>query len=249
LIKSKTRNIRSRNSIWRLLLRCIVLLAMMFGAYWLYVKYRPACWFPKWNDYKVVGIDVSKYQSEVDWDEIQDQGIRFAFVKATQGRKMVDRNFKKNWDAIAGTKIARGAYHYYLPHIPWEEQAKIFVKTVALEKGDLPPVLDVEEVRSKQSEVMVKGMKKWLEYVEKYYGMKPVVYTYKSFYNDFLLNDFRGYNLWIAYYSNDQPEMLDDAHWEFWQYTEEGTLKGIKGTVDMNCFYGNEQDFIKILKK
>lgn len=225
-----------------------LILVLYFG-YKLFVEYRPAMLFPKWKDYSVVGIDVSKYQGDIDWFDLQAQNISFVFIKATEGNRLVDRSFINNWRFVKKTKIIRGAYHFYRPHISWKVQAELFKKTVDLEEGDLPPVLDVEVIHSAGQEVLIPDMKKWLEDIEHHYGMKPIVYTYENFYNNYLLEEFRGYNLWIAKYHNDKPRLDDEGHWEFWQYTDNGKLNGIDHPVDMNVFYGSKKQLQKILKK
>jgi lysozyme len=85
--------------------------------------------------------------------------------------------------------------------------------------------------------------------IEKHYGIRPIVYTYENYYNRFLLNEFRHYNLWIAKYNHSSPGLEDNARWEFWHFSETGELKGIDHKVDLNCFYGTEAQFRKILKK
>lgn len=239
---------RKLTSVLKLTIAVISVIALFF-IYKLYVEYRPAMLFPKWKDYKVVGIDVSKYQGDIDWFDLQAQNISFVFMKATEGNKIVDRNFNNNWRFIKKTEIVRGAYHFYRPHISWKTQAELFKSTVHIEKGDLPPVLDVEIIHSAGQEDLIADMKKWLQDIEKHYGMKPIVYTYENFYNNYLLEEFRGYNLWIAKYHNSRPTLNDDGHWEFWQYTEKGSLHGIKHPVDMNVFYGSKKQLKKILKK
>lgn len=222
-------------------------------AVWLGFKFfstiRPAFLFPKWKDYQVHGVDVSKYQGDIDWYQLKNHEVRFAFIKATEGRESVDREFQTNWERVKAAGIARGAYHFYSPHVDWKSQARNFISQVELEKGDMPPVLDIERVHHRDQLNLLVDIRKWLEVVERHYGVRPIVYTYENYYNRFLLNEFRHYNLWIAKYGNSGPSMDDAARWEFWQYSDNGYLKGINHKVDLNCFYGTESQFKKILKK
>lgn len=210
---------------------------------------RPSFLFPRWKDYKVQGIDVSKYQSDIDWYQMKAHEVRFAFIKATEGEKLIDKNFQKNWNRAKESGVARGAYHFYRPNVNWKIQARNFISQVKLEKGDLPPVLDIELVHHSNQLYLLLEIRKWLEVVEKHYGIRPIVYTYENYYNRFLQNEFRHYNLWIAKYNHASPQLEDGARWEFWQYSESGVLKGIDEKVDLNCFYGTEQEFKKILVK
>jgi lysozyme len=205
---------------------------------------------PKLKGYNVLGIDVSRYQDNIDWEMVAEQDISFAFIKATEGNYKIDPFYKKNWRNIKKTSILRGAYHFYRPEMDWKTQYKLFVNTVTLERGDLPPVLDIEHIRKdKDRELLIKNIKKWLEAVEKYYGVKPIVYSYQSYYNDHLLDEFRGYNLWIASYRLTAPTLDDEGHWEFWQYTDKAHLEGIEHKVDLNCFFGNKEQLKKLVKK
>lgn len=227
----------------------MVILTALVVFFSIFSKLRPAFLFPKWKDYKVYGVDVSRHQGDIDWYQLKSHEVKFAFIKATEGEKLIDKQFEENWSMAKEVGIARGAYHFYRPKLDWKIQARNFINNVELEKGDLPPVLDIELIHSKDQEYLVSEIKKYLEVLEKHYGMKPIVYTYENYYNRFLLDEFRGYNLWIAKYSNSAPALNDAAHWEFWQYSETGELIGISEKVDLNCFYGNKEQFQKILKK
>jgi lysozyme len=67
-------------------------------------------------------------------------------MKATEGITMVDPYFKRNWKNCRQMHLPRGAYHYYLANKSGAGQAKNFIKTVQLNPGDLPPVVDIEQL-------------------------------------------------------------------------------------------------------
>ena len=194
---------------------------------------------------KTYGIDVSHYQGKIDWDKvakIQDSfPITFVFVRATAGKTRVDRQFKKNWKKAGANRFVRGAYHYYRPNENSILQADNFIRTVKLRKGDLPPVLDIEDIPRVQSIDSLKlGLKRWLKRVEDHYGVKPIIYSGESFYNDHLYKDFSAYTCWIANY-NYYVENIDDD-WQFWQFTDKGSVRGIKEYVDINIFNGGKEE-------
>ena len=60
----------------------------------------------------IQGIDVSRWQGEIDWAKVKDAGTRFAFIKATEGGDHVDPNFKRNWIEAKRHGVPRGAYHF-----------------------------------------------------------------------------------------------------------------------------------------
>lgn len=195
----------------------------------------------------MIGFDVSEYQKKIDWDnlgKIEDTfSLDFVFIRATAGKNKIDKQFKRNWSNAKKKGIIRGAYHYYRPNENSLKQASNFIKTVSLEAGDLPPVLDIEKLPKNQSlDSLKKGLKRWLDKVESHYKMKPIIYTGESYYNDFLKKEFSDYSFWIANYNFWRKK--PDSHWLMWQFTEKATLKGVEGTVDINLFNG---DFVKLV--
>ena len=193
---------------------------------------------------KSIGIDVSEYQGEISWsyvDTLENKHpLHYVFIRATVGKDRKDRKFEKNWLGAKENKMIRGAYHYYRPNENSLEQAKLFIKTVTLQKGDLPPVLDIEKLPKNQSIANLKlGLKRWLHAVESHYGVKPIIYSGESYYEDFLKEEFGDYLFWIANYNFYREEIAED--WLFWQFTEKASVPGIKGNVDVNIYNGDLQ--------
>lgn len=191
---------------------------------------------------KVIGIDVSEFQGKVDWDEVaileEKYPVQFVFIRATAGNDRVDSKFKRNWEGAKEHKIMRGAYHYYRPNENSIEQANLFIKTVKLKTGDLPPVLDIEKLPKNQPlDSLKKGLKRWLNKVETHYGVRPIIYTGERYYDDFLKEEFSEYLFWIANY-NFYREKIDED-WLFWQFTEKASLPGVKHRVDVNIYNGD----------
>jgi lysozyme len=125
-------------------------------------------------------------------------------------------------------------------------QAQNFIKRVELEAGDLPPVLDVEQLNGTRPEQLRKEVKKWLETTENYYGVVPVIYTNVDFYKNYLGSEFDKYPLWVAhYYEEQQPRIKRD--WVFWQHNDQGNVNGITSKVDFNIFKGDSLEFKEFL--
>jgi lysozyme len=195
----------------------------------------------KYED-KAAGIDVSQYQGIVNWNEVRAIEntflIRFAFIRATAGKDKLDNQFTNNWLEAKKNNIIRGAYHYYRPNENSLEQANNFIKNVTLQKGDLPPVLDIESLPKNQSLDSLKvGLKRWLEKVDAHYKVKPILYTGEKYYNEFLKEEFSDYTFWIANYNFFVEDIKED--WLFWQFTEKATVSGIKGNVDVTIYNGS----------
>ena len=91
------------------------------------------------------GIDISKHQPNIDWETLcEENKPYFVFIKATEGTYVQDKKFKEHWANCKKNNVLRGAYHFFSYFTSGKKQAANFIKMVKLEKGDLPPVLDVE---------------------------------------------------------------------------------------------------------
>ncbi|MCB9293129.1 MAG: glycoside hydrolase family 25 protein [Lewinellaceae bacterium] len=189
--------------------------------------------------YAVHGIDVSHYQSRINWDSVVGEEIHFAFVKASEGISMIDTLFCRNWAEMKRVGLHRGAYHFFRPTLPARLQAENFLDAVEMEYGDLPPVLDVEVLDGASKVQLITGVRTWLYMVEIQYNMKPVLYTNLKFYNKYLAGHFNDYPIWIARYSSREPSLACGRDWQFWQYGNQGRLSGIDGHVDFNVFKGS----------
>ena len=196
------------------------------------------------HDGKSIGLDVSEYQGNIRWSYVdtleKKYPLDYVFIRATVGKDRKDRQFKRNWLGAKENKMIRGAYHYYRPNENSLEQAKLFIQTVTLQKGDLPPILDIEKLPKNQSLDSLKvGLKRWLLTVESHYKVKPIIYTGEKYYDNFLKEEFSDYLFWIANYNFYREKI--DADWLFWQFTEKATVPGIKGNVDINIYNGDLQ--------
>jgi lysozyme len=201
--------------------------------------------------YKIHGIDVSSYQGNIYWPAVaqmqdQDVNIKFAFIKATEGLNDVDKQYKNNWKQAKEANITRGAYHYFLATKSGRLQALNFISTVDLEPGDLPPVLDVEEIYGVRPDSLRSRVSSWLRTVEAAYNVKPIIYTSASFYMNFLGHDFDGFPLWVAHYFVKQQPGVDEP-WSFWQHNATGRVNGIRARVDFNVFSGDTTLFNGLL--
>jgi lysozyme len=121
-------------------------------------------------------------------------------------------------------------------------QAQNFIKRVELESGDLPPVLDVEQRNGSTVSQLKAEVKKWLETIENYYGVVPIIYTNVDFYNNYLGPEFDKYPLWVAHYYEEQQPRIK-RNWAFWQHNDQGNVNGITSKVDFNVFNGDSLEF------
>ena len=202
--------------------------------------------------YTVHGIDVSSYQGKIDWKKVKSMRedsvkITFAFIKATEGVSSVDPYFQRNWREAPKAGIVCGAYHYFIPRKPGLWQARFFLQTVKFEEGDLPPVVDVEDLSSQTPEKMRKELRDFIRHVEKKTKVKPIIYSGLVFYRDYLKGHFDEYPLWIAHYYQPELKAGSDTKWFFWQHSDRARITGINHVVDFNAFKGDSLSFQQML--
>ena len=181
------------------------------------------------------GIDLSKYQNDIDWDVFfkqADTTISFIYCKATEGKSLVDSHYKKNTNELRKHQKKYGVYHFFVPSTDAQNQAEHFLNNYTYEPGNLPPVLDVE-TQSIPDSVLIERMKIWLTIVEKETGVRPIIYTSYHFYTTKFRNTFLSYQFWIAKYGSYVKE-LNDKRVIYWQYSDAGGIPGIDGPVDLN---------------
>ena len=242
-----------RFPVWLLLLGGLLVTAA-YVAFFYYVFVNPFSF--RWRaiygepaypeGFEVRGIDISHYQDRIDWNELKsasigDAPVSFVFIKATEGEKLCDDSFEKNFSNAKESGLIRGAYHFFVPGADPRRQADFFLRVVHLEPGDLPPVLDIEKQGNLTPLQLQHDIKVWLDEVEAAYGVKPILYTGYKFKLDYLNSpEFDAYPYWIAHYYVEQLKY--QGRWAFWQHTDCGRVSGIKGFVDCNIFNGTLYD-------
>jgi len=201
--------------------------------------------------YTIHGIDVSYYQGKINWQKVKDMEddgvkVKFAFIKATEGLLQVDPYFQRNWREAPKVGIICGAYHFFRPKRDGKTQAKFFLQVVNIEKGDLPPVVDIESLDGVSPGKMRAELADFLNYVEVKTKVRPIIYSGLKFYEDYLEEHFDEYPLWIAHYY--QPKLrMDKSRWKFWQHSDKAKINGIGHVVDFNVFNGDSLALDRLL--
>lgn len=201
-------------------------------------------------DYEVHGIDISHYQGSIDWVQLTSNKasrfpIHFVFMKATEGGDHGDDTFPFNFDQARRYGFIRGAYHFFSPKTDPNKQADFFIRTVQLTAGDLPPVLDVENIGKSTPKDLKTAVKTWLDRIEAHYGVKPILYTSYKFKSRYLSDSiFNTYPYWIAHYYVDSVKY--EGPWHFWQHTDAGNVPGIREEVDLNVFNGTLEELVNM---
>lgn len=202
--------------------------------------------------YSIHGIDVSYAQGKIDWQQVKAMEedsvhISFAFIKATEGLLTVDPYFQRNWREGPKVGIICGAYHYFRPEKNGKWQAKFFLQNVKYEKGDMPPVVDIEKLYGTSPEKMRAELNDFLNYIQAKTHTQPIIYSGLSFYQDYLAGYYDNYKLWIAHYNQPELNINPSTNWIFWQHSEQARVNGINHLVDFDAFKGDSLAFRKML--
>ncbi len=227
----------------RLLVPIIVLVgvgACLICGFWM-VKERSLNinqWFVGGMDF---GVDVSSYQTDVDFEKLAEQGVKFAYIKATEGDSHKDPSFKEKWAAVEGTEVLSGAYHYFSYGVSGVKQAENYIETVGDLGGRLIPAVDMELTTEEvynppEKEAVVRGLKAFMALIEEKYQVKPMIYSRQDYYEKYLADDFASYPRWVT--NVYLPIWIESGDgWVVWQYNDKGILEGYGGEkyIDFNA--------------
>jgi GH25 family lysozyme M1 (1,4-beta-N-acetylmuramidase) len=194
------------------------------------------------------GIDVSHYQGAINWTAVRNAGIRFAFIKATEGTSYLDPRFDTNYVAAYNAGVIRGAYHFARPAASsGAAQADFLANNGGAWSADsrtLPAALDLEAGCHGLSQSAMRG---WIQsFLDRYRartGRHAVIYTTTSWWSTCTGNWSGPWStspLWIARWASSPGTLPAGApFWSFWQYTSTGSVPGISGNVDRDYWNGS----------
>lgn len=205
-----------------------------------------ACGEKTADDFEVWGLDVSRHQQDINWEKVAEaEKPNFVIIKATEGTLIVDPTYERHCKELEEIGVAWGAYHFFGHRTSGKEQARNFIKTAKLKKGNIIPVLDIEKHRfMTDPKKSVREALAFCKEIRRYYGTNPIIYCSTNFYQTYLADDFSpdDYILWIADYGE-----CPEVEWQLWQHTDAYSIPGIRKKVDRNVFRGSEQEFQKLI--
>ncbi|MGP9721597.1 glycoside hydrolase family 25 protein [Corynebacterium sp. AOP40-4SA-5] len=197
------------------------------------------------------GVDVASHQhpgdSAIDWQSVAASGQSFAFIKASEGTGYVNPYFTSDSAKASAAGVTPGSYHYAKPgETDPRAEAQHYAATLATGvQPSLPPTLDLEESGGLAPEDLQNWVRDWIDEIKVQTGREPIIYTYQNFWLNDMGNttEFSEYPLWLAYYNPTLPNEIPGG-WDevtFWQYSSEGQVDGIYTNVDMNTYYGTDE--------
>ncbi|MBR5749986.1 MAG: glycosyl hydrolase family 25 [Prevotella sp.] len=187
----------------------------------------------------VHGIDLSRYQGDVFWETVgENTKMAYVYLKATEGGDRIDPKFERNINLAHRYGLKVGSYHFFRPKTPLQKQLENFTAQCLPGEQDLIPMIDVETLGGLQVDQFCDSLLTFLHMVEVAYHQKPLVYTFRNFYNWHLVGKLDDYQLMIALYLEEEPVLADERDITMWQYTGKGRIVGINGYVDKSRFLG-----------
>lgn len=194
----------------------------------------------------VRGIDVSVHNGAIDWGKVARSGVKFAFIKVTEG-DLNDQRAAANARAARRAGVLVGGYSFIRPR-PGRTGAQEFdlfytrAKACRLvSDGCLRPVIDVEATRLDPAGTRA-YVASWIARCFDVTGKHPIVYTGQWFWEGKAMRQMTrryGCKLWLAAYVKNWRKLIPAAwrgHASFWQHTDKGTVPGIHGNVDLNRY-------------
>ena len=211
------------------------------------------------------GIDLSSHNGEVDFSKVVRAGVKYAWIKVTEGTTHVNPGFQKKFEDARKAGLIVGAYHFARPDTyagdpkDWKNEADNFLKQLEvarLECGDLVPVVDLEQGLKTDDNYNCEWYLNWLDYVGCQTKTRPVIYTARWAWQLYIMkgsnelqNQLSTYPLWLASYNEGvQPERTTTLwnKWDIWQYTGSGTVPGVTGRCDQNWMAGGQLDKLRV---
>lgn len=188
------------------------------------------------------GIDVSNWQGYIDYSRVRQAGIQVVYIKASQGRTYRDPYLEINYQNAKANGLKVGFYHFLTATNvrEAEQEANFFASVIAGKEPDCKLVMDYETFQGVGVTTINQIAETFLQKVQQLTGKQTIVYSnlYDSqhIFNKNLANQ---YELWLAYYGNDQNLTSITSNWNEWigiQYDDKGIIPGINGYVDRDNF-------------
>lgn len=190
-------------------------------------------------DRRIEGIDISHWEGKIDFRRVRNAGIRFVYIKASEGDSYICPEFERNYREARREGLKIGFYHYVTARTAAEARAEArhFADVIRGKRYEGRPVMDFEFfgdlTRERINEISLAFLRELQEATGKNVAMYSDVYNASHTFDERL----SVYPLWIAQYGVQSPDMQNHWNrWSGWQYTDSGRVRGIHGTVDRDYF-------------
>lgn len=196
-------------------------------------------------NYPVKGIDISAHNGNIDFEKVAESGIKFVFIKATEGSSFKDKLFVTNYNNARKAGLKVGAYHFFRFNSPGYLQGLNLVNSIQGRKLELPIVIDVEDAGNPAPDSahgVALRLNEMIKHLEEH-GYSVMIYTNKMGYKRYIRNRVPDSSIWLCSLAQEPDQGMN---WTFWQYSHHGKVPGITGYVDKNVFQGSEKAFDQV---
>ncbi len=246
--RKKHTNTNSR----RIAFSFLSIICLAVGTYFIIKKYFSESESFDSEKYYVKGVDLSHHNPILQWENLLDQNITFAFLKATEGSTHEDRNYLYNYDLAKKANIHVGSYHFYTFALSGKEQAQHFLQKAKFRSGDLLPAIDVEHSSAniytkddKYISMVVNELKVLENEIYEHFGVHPIIYTNKDCYKLYIKKHFPDNIIWMCDLQNEPSKNIEN--WRIWQFSHKGELPGVEGYIDLNYYRYSFEEFKELL--
>lgn len=179
---------------------------------------------------------MSHHQGRIEWPLLRDQGVDFAYIKASEGGDHRDRLFASNWEGARSARVARGAYHFFTLCRSGAEQAANFIAAVPAEADALAPAVDLEYFGNCSARLSVEDFHRelaaYIRLVEAHFRQPILLYLTEEFDAAYRVSARVKRPLWLRSLVF-EPD-FGARPWHIWQASNFRRLDGIDGRVDWN---------------
>ena len=183
------------------------------------------------------GIDVSNHNGPINWSTVKSSGIECVYIKATEGTTYVDSYLTSHYNGAKGEGLLTGFYHFLVGSSAPETQAENFYNNIKDKENNFLPCLDLEHSSNEPDDFMDFALR-FIERFKALSNMNICIYASPSFIEENLDSRLSCYPLWCAHYGVDRPgfNKVWGSSYAGHQYSEDGSVPGINGNVDMDNF-------------
>ena len=188
------------------------------------------------------GIDVSRWQGNINFEKVKNDGIEIVYIKASEGRTYIDPYFEQNYNNAKANNLKVGFYHYLTATTisSAQAQADFFASVIEGKEVDCKLAMDYEEFYGEGKNEINRIALAFITRLKQMSGKDVIAYSnLNNVRNTFDDNIANASKLWLAYYGNTQNIVNIQSNWSTYiglQYTDSGRVNGINGDVDRDRF-------------
>jgi len=231
-----------------LLLAGAAALVMLLGAYVLKRFILPHSVNVDRYRFPIAGIDISKHNGDIDFDQVRDDNYQFVFIKASEGKTYRDEAFERNYRQARKAGLKVGAYHFFRKNRTAREQADNLLQAIEGKELDLPLVIDLEDDWGNGATVSREmALERVMDMIEilNGKGYQVMIYTNMDGYNKYYKDMLADHDLWLCSFTS--SDNLSSMSYRFHQFSHEGSVQGVDGDVDLNVFRGSRSEWDRYL--